>query len=409
MKKHIVIVSPFAGSPRHGMVLRNYMMAREWVKQGCRVTIVASAYSHYRASQPDMKGRVLEETIDGIEYRWLWGPKYGGASNMGRVWGMLAFTLHCFFELWKWRGVDVVVCSSPHPFSVYPGYFLAKRCGAFFVYDIRDLWPLTPIMLGGYRKNHPFILLMQAAEDFACRKADLVIAVQAYAHQYLKGRGLPEDRFLPVYNGFGSDETVEKPLPDNFLSVIGKIRDKGGIIIGYTGSLGRANAMDVLIDALEYLPENINICIVGSGADKENLEERAACFGERVIFFDPIHKSQVASFLKLIDIAYVGGHCSPLYKYGASLTKLNDYMMAEKPVLYGLDDPGNAVQMSGSGLLYKPGSSQDLARAARELVGMSLEERSQLGKKGKSWVCKNRDMWKMAKNILLRLEDLGKR
>ncbi|MGL4692106.1 MAG: hypothetical protein ACRCWE_08290, partial [Stenotrophomonas maltophilia] len=82
---NILIVSHFAGSQEHGMVFRNYAMAREWVLQGHRVTIVACAYSHFRQKQPVMRSRVQEEMLDGIRYVWVWGPRYSQASSLGRV------------------------------------------------------------------------------------------------------------------------------------------------------------------------------------------------------------------------------------------------------------------------------------------------------------------------------------
>ncbi|MCR2730922.1 glycosyltransferase WbuB, partial [Salmonella enterica] len=76
----------------------------------------------------------------------------------------------------------------PHPFAIYPAARLARRYGARLIYDIRDLWPLTPILLGNYSQRHPFIRLLQAAEDYACRHADLVTAVPRNAEAYLRGR-----------------------------------------------------------------------------------------------------------------------------------------------------------------------------------------------------------------------------
>jgi hypothetical protein len=74
----LLLVNHYAGSPRHGMEFRPYYLAREWVRAGHEVTIVAASYSHVRAVQPEVAGEPREELIDGIRYRWLPTPHYAG-------------------------------------------------------------------------------------------------------------------------------------------------------------------------------------------------------------------------------------------------------------------------------------------------------------------------------------------
>ncbi len=63
----IVVIAHFAGSLKHGMVFGHYYLAREWVRMGHEVTIVAAAYAHTRSSQPEgISGTFTEERIDGI-------------------------------------------------------------------------------------------------------------------------------------------------------------------------------------------------------------------------------------------------------------------------------------------------------------------------------------------------------
>ena len=77
---NILYIDHYAGSPRHGMEFRPYLLAREWVRAGHRVQIVAAAHSHVRAVQP----RPGDERIDGIDYRWLATPAYTG-NGFGRA------------------------------------------------------------------------------------------------------------------------------------------------------------------------------------------------------------------------------------------------------------------------------------------------------------------------------------
>ena len=83
---NILLLNHYAGTPALGMEFRPYYMAREWVRQGHRVQIVAADYSHVRARQPTAG----DELIDGIAYRWVATPPYRG-NGLGRVRNIWAF------------------------------------------------------------------------------------------------------------------------------------------------------------------------------------------------------------------------------------------------------------------------------------------------------------------------------
>ena len=67
---NILLINHYAGSPRHGMEYRPYYLAREWVRAGHRVQIVAASQSHVRSRQPQVGAIPVDELIDGIAYRW---------------------------------------------------------------------------------------------------------------------------------------------------------------------------------------------------------------------------------------------------------------------------------------------------------------------------------------------------
>ena len=309
------------------MVTRNYNWGVELTRQGHDVTIVASSYSHYRNKHPDMGDQCLKrEMIDGIRYLWLRGDIYDGNSGFGRIKSM--FTFHRRLLAVTNRigaDYDLVIASSPQPFVIYPARAIARKNNAKLIYDIRDLWPLTLKEIGGMSKWHPFIMALQHAEDYACRHADLVTAVPQNCKDYLVDHGMDADKFLHIGNGAIIQEIVtNRSLPDAHSSRITRLKEDGKFLIGYAGTLGRANALHAPIKALKTANKNIHFVIIGRGNEEAKLRQYVADqnLQDRVDFLPPVEQNQVPHFLKLIDVAYIGLTDSPLFQYGASPAKI---------------------------------------------------------------------------------------
>ena len=68
---NILLINHYAGSPEMGMEFRPYYMAKEWVKMGHVVTIIAGDYSHLRKTNPSVEHDFQEEEVDEIKYVWI--------------------------------------------------------------------------------------------------------------------------------------------------------------------------------------------------------------------------------------------------------------------------------------------------------------------------------------------------
>jgi hypothetical protein len=108
----------------------------------------------------------------------------------------------------------------------------------------------------------------------------------------------------------------------------------------------------------------------------------------------------VADFLKHLDVAYVGYQRQPLYRFGVSPTKVNDYMLAALPIIYAVDAPGNVVAESGAGITCMPENSLAIRDAILELRDMGSDARQAMGIRGKEWLVESRDYAVLAKRFL---------
>lgn len=152
---HILFVAHFAGSPLHGMVHGHYHLAREWVKAGHRVTIIAASWAHTRDKQPKVAARVTEEFISGIRYLWVRTPQYDPGKKFGRVMNLVAFAAQALLLPPSFPRPDIVICSSHCPFAFLAAERYARRVNAKLVFEVRDLWPLTLIELAGASRSNP--------------------------------------------------------------------------------------------------------------------------------------------------------------------------------------------------------------------------------------------------------------
>lgn len=385
---NLLLINHYAGHPGLGMEFRPYYLAREWVRAGHQVQIVAADFSHVRARQP----QAGDETIDGINYRWLATPPYQG-NGLGRVWNIWRF----LSQLWAQTDAllqrcrpDVVIASSTYPMDIWVARHIARRAGARLVYEVHDLWPLSPIELSGMSPRHPFIRLCQAAEDAGYRDADVVVSMLPKVHQHMAAHGLDLRKLVIVPNGITLDEWQGEPPPlrEDVAAALALQRAAGRVIVGYAGSMGLPNALDVLVDAAQRLQDSpIAIVMVGDGHERERLAQRIAALGLRhVSLLPPIPKAQVPAFLARVDIAYIGWQRVPIYRFGIAPNKLMDYMMAGCTVLHSVEAGNDPVAESGCGLTVAPQDPEAVAQGLLRLAALSSAERRALGERGRAFV-----------------------
>jgi glycosyltransferase involved in cell wall biosynthesis len=383
---NIVYLNHYAGSPALGMEYRPYYLAREWVRAGHRVRLLAADYSHVRARQP----AAGDEVVDGIAYRWYPTPQYQG-NGVGRVRNIFSYLRQVWRDtpsLVRDFKPDVVIASSTYPMDIWVARRLARRAGATLVFEVHDLWPLSPIELSGMSPRHPFIVLCQAAEDAAYRHADVVVSMLPKVHDHMASRGLDLDRLHIVPNGIALDEWQAEParLRDDVAEALRAAAGK--TVVGYAGSMGEPNALDTLLDAAASMrDEPVAFVMVGDGHERARLAQRIA--DEKlanVALLPPIPKAQIPAFLAAIDIAYIGWQRVPIYRFGIAPNKLMDYMMAGCVVLHAVEAGNDAVAEAGCGLTVEPESAAAVAEGVRRLAALSPEERRAMGERGRAYV-----------------------
>lgn len=401
----ILLINHYAGSLDMGMEYRPYYMAKAWTKKGHDVTIIGGSYSHVRTNQPEVQKDFEEQIIDQIRYTWIKTPKYSG-NGLSRLLSMLIFTFKIIVRaksIAKKYKPDVVIASSTYPLDNYPARLIAKHSKGKHIYEVHDLWPLSPMELGGMSKNHPFIMMMQAAENYAYKNVNQVISMLPKTKDHMEQHGLNLKKWHYVPNGINMDEWENQTdLPIDIQIKIVGLKESGYFLIGYTGSIGLANALDNFLNASkEFINQKVMFVIVGNGPEKERLQNRSVNENlKNVLFLDPVPKQSIPKLLQYFDVLYIGLQKQPLFRFGISPNKMLDYMMAGKPIIQAIDAGNNMVSKAHCGLSIQAEDSAALAEAIKSMLSYSNDDRKAMGDSGKKYVQKNHDYKMLADKML---------
>lgn len=402
---NILLVNHYAGSPSLGMEFRPYYMAREWQKAGHKVLIVCASNAHVRNKQFEFKENHTSQEIEGVNYFIIKTPAYTG-NGLDRIKNMRAFirglykNQKYFIESFK---PDVVIASSTYPLDNYPCKKIAKKSNAKLIYEVHDLWPLSPMELGGYSKWHPFIYIMQKAENYAYKNCDSVISMLPTALEHMQEHGLSPEKFNYVPNGIVIEEwnnTLE--IPESFSTQIAEQKAKGHILVGYAGSHGVANALDSIIKAMQILKDRkVSLFLIGDGPLKQDLVSLSKNLKlENVFFLPSVNKNLIPAILDKLDILYLGLQNQSLFRFGISPNKLIDYLMAGKPIIQAINAGNNIVKEADCGIWAEPENPNDAADAIIKLSEMSDSERKTLGNNGHAYCLQNHDYKILAKKFV---------
>ena len=390
---NILYIDHYAGSPQMGMEFRPYYLSKEWIKQGHKVFVIAGDYSHLRTKNPKVKKDFQVNNIDGIKYVWIKTGRYEG-NGVARALSMERFVR----KLLRYAKIvadkvrpDVVISSSTYPLDTYPAQRIAHQANCKYIHEVHDMWPSTLYEVGGMSRLHPFVIVMQLAENSAYKHCDKCVSLLPYSKEYMINHGLGADKFVNIQNGVAPEEW-ENPehLPKEHIEFFDNKRGK--FIVGYFGGHAISNALDWMLDVAKEMQKKQDICfvLVGKGVEKERLMKRKIDENiNNVYFLDSVSKNAVPELLKHFDCSYMTGMPSPLERFGMSLNKMYDSMMAGMPIICAFDAPSTLVREYECGYQCNPANMEEVIEAIENIYSMDKIERDYMGNRGKQAILEN--------------------
>ena len=392
-RPHLWFVNHYAVHPDvHGRSGRHYRLAQHLESLGWRVTVIAASTDHPSGRQLSAHGATLGGDEHGPLFRLLKAPAYekGGFS---RIINMVTFSAR-LLALRNLDAPDLVIGSTVHPLAAWASSTVARRKAVPFVFETRDLWPETLIDMGAITRRHPLAHILRWIEKRTIERSQLVISPLPGVGDYLQawGHDVP---FVWISNGVEPGEASAPPADD-----------VAGPTFTYFGSIGRANAVDTLVEAFElYLARggspHARLRLVGDGADFGEIERRATTshWGSQMQLQGAVPQSQLTQISADSDALIANMLDLPLYKYGISLNKLFEYLSAARPIIFASNASNNPVADASAGFVVPANDVSAIAEAMQQLQDTPAAERAAMGSRGREYVKREYDYSVLARRL----------
>ena len=267
------------------------------------------------------------------------------------------------------------------------------------VFEIRDIWPLTIIEEGGYSKNNIFVRGLEWIEKLGYRSADAIVGTMPNLAEHVAnqvGPGRPV-HCIPM----GSDPrslTDIQPLPDGYVQAH---IPQGKFVVAHVGSIGITNALDTFLNCAQRMSgeSGIHFLVVGDGDLKAEYVRRYG-YLPNVSFGPKVTKQMVQSVLSRCDLLYFSVHVSEVWRYGQSLNKVIDYMLAGKPVVASYTGFPSMINEAECGTYVPAGDEALLRLEICRYARMPVFEREAMGNRGREWILAERNYATLAANYL---------
>ncbi len=357
----------FATPDNHGGT-RSYEMARRLVERGHEVEMVTAW------PDKDRQGDWFRTCESGINVHWIPVPYSNHLSYPERMRAFFRFAQKAALKAAAIPADLIFATSTPLTIAL-PAVYAAQRRRIPMVFEVRDLWPTMPIAVGALR-NPVAIRAARWMERFAYRNAEHVVALSPGMRDGIVAAGCAEECVSVIPNSCDnglfssiSEEEARRWLFQRYPELV------GGPLIGYTGTIGRINAVQYMVEMAACALQRgspLRFAVFGEGAEEENVA-RLACergvLGKNFWLYRPIPKKDMPFVVRSLNLATSLFKDVPEMRHN-SANKFFDALAAARPVLINYCGwQAEILDRSGAGLVAPPTAPGVALELAEQLLG----------------------------------------
>lgn len=370
----IWLINHYAVPPHYYPLARPSLFAKNLIKMGHDVTIIAASTVHN--SDLDMindESRVKREVIDGIPYVFIKCRHYKG-NGIDRVINILEFAIKLPRVCNTLDKPDAIVATSFDPLSCYQGVRYAKKHGIKAIAEIADLWPETLVEYAHLSRKNPIVSILRKIEHNIYAESDEIIFTGAGGYESIVDQGWEEDipKTKAHYINNGIDLVQFDSNKKNYRTEDLDLDNPDFFKVIYTGSIRKVNNVGGILDiAKEVTNPKIVFLIWGDGDELPKLKQRINDEHiSNVIFKGVVEKKFVPYIVSRADLNFAHNTASPLFKYGLSFNKIFDYLAAGKPIICDFPSNFNPIIMGGAGVSVESANPKDVAKQIESFADM---------------------------------------
>ena len=324
--KKIFFLCKYLSTEKNGFESRLSVLIKYFKKNNYKIAAITSSNSLKKIKT---KNKYLHKKIDNVDYFFINESRKYSPYSIQRILSWIKFELRVFTFSYDRVGFkpDVIYVSSLSLLSILNGIYLKKKFNSKLVFEMRDFWPYFLYTTGKFSRFNPFIILLGLIEKYGIYKSDLIVSLIPRIRQYLK------------YRGFSNKKTLASTFPVNkkFFSRFSNFKiniDDTKFNICYAGNFGFDNHLDSLLNLISNIKnKSFSFHFFGNGSQKNILRKKFSHL-TNCKFYNHVDYKKLHSVLIQMDCLIVSFGFNNKYPlFGYELNKLNNYLMACKPIL----------------------------------------------------------------------------
>jgi glycosyltransferase involved in cell wall biosynthesis len=308
-----------------------------------------------------------------------------GSGQLSLALNYLFFVISgLLFAPWMMRkkSFDVVFVYAPSPIlQAIPAIFLGWLKGCPIVLWVQDLWP-DSLSATGHIHNRWVISAVRHLVRFIYSNADLLL-VQSKAFEE-PVRALVNNTPI-IYYPNSVDESFAKSATSDIPSIKGLCE---GFSVMFAGNIGKAQAVNVIVEAASILLEypDIHFVVLGDGSSREWMLKEARQRGlTNLDLPGSFPVEMMPSFMQKASVLLVTLANQPIFAATVP-NKVQAYLAAGRPIIACLNGEGaRLVNEAKAGLATPAEDPNALADTILQLYRKLPSEREIMGNNGRKY------------------------
>lgn len=376
-------------------------ICNQLVEDGHNVTVLTGIPNYPQGKYFDGYGiwKKRFEIHDGVKIiRSFLIPR--GSNKLQLILNYLSFVLFGWLKSFKLtrEKFDLVFVYETSPITMaIPAIAIAKRKKIPLIMYVTDLWPES-VQAVGATSNKSIIKAIGKVVDYIYKSCDKILVSSHSFKDAICQRGHDVSKII-VWPQYAEELFQEVPIETSQIE-----KDiPTGFNIMFTGNIGDAQGLDVVIEAVKKLKDypDIHWILIGDGRAKDGLvrivEEKKLQNQIRFIEQKPI--DLMPAYLSLADAALITLKKEPIFSMTIP-AKLQSYMACGIPILACIDgEVVDIVRDANAGLTCAASDADGLARIALQLYSMEKLSREKLGKNANNYFNENYKRDKLIKKL----------